>query len=69
MDTKLRHQVLELKVENRYAEAIELVRPWAASGVVAARAMLARMADEAGIDDDDPRLLRLGSFADLTRHF
>ncbi|WP_343604855.1 hypothetical protein [Roseateles sp.] len=53
MDTKLRHQVLELKVENRYAEAIELVRPWAASGVVAARVMLARMADEAGIDDDE----------------
>ncbi|WAC74697.1 hypothetical protein OU995_08355 [Roseateles sp. SL47] len=49
MNADLRHQVLELKFAKRYGEAVDLVRRAAEDGDVAARVMLARMWEAAGL--------------------
>lgn len=49
MDQTLRQQVLELKFAKRYGEAVALVRELAGHGDLAAKVMIARMSDAAGL--------------------
>ncbi len=49
MDAALRHRILELKVAERYGEALELVRRAAQDDDLAATVMLARLWEPAGL--------------------